>query len=795
MRVADFVNNIQQRIREGMNFIHHPQEILWQQGQRRADDWYKNLEVGTETISHQAETSTVNYPSSNLTNPPLEIGAKLASSRWDSYTIESCLKTEGGVCLYLGKNSNDELMLVKEYRLEALGFPQKNIKKCQEEFLQVIELNLKIGHGPDFRLVKIVEAIAKENNCYLITKYIRNSISLRQYLEQHGAMTAKPIREVIKQVLETLQFLHAYRVRFSADKLERGLPHGNINLNSLIFKQAASSVVADERQFFIYLSDLALWENLFSPPNPQLPQPFSAKNCQSFGSISQDLKDLGLVGFLLAGGKVNENLQLSEFESAPIWSGLKDYELKKFIQRLLGFISPFQTAEEALDALIKLPENSTHPVTLLPVTQSVDVSPILVVKHPKIPPNILLLSLLFITPLFLLIWMHLPKNIKSEPITSISETGKTNCCIKDISNKNYTYMIESKSGWQTANQISIWDSESMNFSGKTNIFDVLNSRGGFKITRLLSVLNQQPKKKLDREVQKKSAKLLPKSNQSQDENIRNFESRENAFKQLNNKKVDFALMTLPDQSEVEKKGLDSKIVAYDALVILVAFRVNDPSQATAAQKLEGQITLDQLRKVYTGERVEINGYILKPILPEKETVEIFKKLAFYNEPEYEQKFESFKIKHKAEQYNFSTLYAKILENSQDENKHTILIGFDRLSKTLGNCSVYPLAIVDNNNNKLQVLEKSNHTPITPNNVDLCGDKGSYWSNPNILKPENYPLAYQLGVVFNKDSPGKDFAQALTTTEGQYLLSRIGLVPLSPIPEIQQELWQQQESKQ
>ncbi|MEO8891898.1 MAG: phosphate ABC transporter substrate-binding protein, partial [Coleofasciculaceae cyanobacterium] len=111
------------------------------------------------------------------------------------------------------------------------------------------------------------------------------------------------------------------------------------------------------------------------------------------------------------------------------------------------------------------------------------------------------------------------------------------------------------------------------------------------------------------------------------------------------------------------------------------------------------------------------------------------------------------------------------------------IGFGPLSKVFGQCSVYPLAIVDDNNSPVSPLIQDNGNPIDPA-TDLCDKKGSYRPNIEVFKTRRYPLAYPLAVIYPRDNSrvpiGKKFAEILKTEESQRLLSKTGLVPLQSL---------------
>jgi ABC-type phosphate transport system substrate-binding protein len=119
-----------------------------------------------------------------------------------------------------------------------------------------------------------------------------------------------------------------------------------------------------------------------------------------------------------------------------------------------------------------------------------------------------------------------------------------------------------------------------------------------------------------------------------------------------------------------------------------------------------------------------------------------------------------------------------------EEKEIGAIAFGTISKAFGQCSVYPLALVEGEKDPVQVLVQDNNQPINPA-IDLCKDKGSYFPDRQVLKTGSYPLGYPLAVVYPRDNSrppvGAKFAEMLRTEEGQRLLGKTGVVPLQPLP--------------
>jgi len=109
------------------------------------------------------------------------------------------------------------------------------------------------------------------------------------------------------------------------------------------------------------------------------------------------------------------------------------------------------------------------------------------------------------------------------------------------------------------------------------------------------------------------------------------------------------------------------------------------------------------------------------------------------------------------------------------------IGFSSLSKIIGQCSVYPLAVQTSENKAVQAVVLDDNRAISPT-TDLCDKKGSYQPSVELIKSGRYPLAYPIAIVYSRrnDQPaiGEKFAEMLKTREGQTLLRQTGLVPLN-----------------
>ena len=259
-----------------------------------------------------------------------------------TYQLTSFLGARGMGRLYAGKQQNSQPVVIKEYLLPNRCFNAEETLKSKEIFKQVAAINFADAKSQNFRLINGWEAIADETGerCYLILQTSPLDRTLSKYLREHPAMNATQVRDVLNQVLQTLEFLHAQTVRISPHQTQQ-LTHGNLNLDSIEIE------IQSDREFYIYLSDLALWENLFIPPRINQPPP---------GSVQSDLAALGLVAsYLWAGGTKNPATGQPLCPGTDEGWSHNDLDLKQFIHRLVGLESPFEDADTARQALLQSP--------------------------------------------------------------------------------------------------------------------------------------------------------------------------------------------------------------------------------------------------------------------------------------------------------------------------------------------------------------------------------------------------------------------------------------------------------
>ncbi|AFY32730.1 substrate-binding domain-containing protein [Calothrix sp. PCC 7507] len=655
-----------------------------------------------------------------------------------TYTVENLLGRRGMGRLYRGTQLGDsQPVTIKEYLLPQKVFNGEELSQHKAAFISLAGLNLADGRMQDFRLIFPWEAIADPTNlveerCYLITKNKLDTYpTLSSYLADNGAMTPAQVQQVLNQVLQTLEFLHEQKFSLPSGQVRQGLAHGNLNLHSLLI---------DKESFFIYLCDLALWENLFNPPSTPATKPLPAN----------DLSALGHVAFNLLIGNPLDPVSGTPFnpKDYPQWTLISPH-LQEFILRLVGIDIPFASASTARQALLKLPPEKQIAINDLLVEEEKPEQ--IKVSH---TPLIIFGTTLGLLLLGGLIWFLASKLHNQEA----TESDFLVCCIKDappLPNGKFTYAGEANGTWTYVLQ-------------KPNLI--------------------AKDKTLETELQKQLRKS--QLNYKTIDYEANPSAAKNAvIKQVRAGKINFAITTLVSQ---QSNDLTYKEFAYDGLVVFVNFSYSK-RQESLPNALKGKITFEQLRKLYTGQisnwrqlggpdlpvklyiptETEALQIFEQRVLKDKLSIEAFRSLWQNNKKEAN----SYKI---TQLPTFATL-REVIKDFEDDGVGGIAFG--TLSKVFGQCSAYPLAVVDQGE-PVQSIVQNNGLQIDPT-TDLCNNKGSYYPNVQLFSTGKYPLAYPITVVYARDNRrsavGAKFANILQTRESQQLLSKTGLIPLQPLP--------------
>lgn len=650
------------------------------------------------------------------------------------YQVTSFLGTRGLGRMYSGIRINDnQPVVIREYLLPNRSFNEEETRQRKETFKRVAGVSLADGRNQNFRLINPVEAIADERGerCYLIIQEVEVSLTLSQYLQENGAMDASQIREVLNQALQTLQFLHTQKLRLPSNQVQQGMAHGNISLNSILIKLANNQNHQSNQQFYIYFCDLAIWESLFEHPTIQ-PSQVQPK---------EDLVALGLTAFYLwVGRDVDSNSgQPLNPRDDRLWSNT-DSHLKQFIYRLIGLDTSFESAEIARKALLQLPKpNQSHNLTSTSEEEA---------KEKGWKKSWILLA---IAALMLLaggaIWYFFkppystPK--RENPLWS-SLVPKFSDVPTNIPQKEYTYTAEKDSTWSF-------------------------------------VLNTQPDSKIrlaEKITQVSNATFNYQALESQDVGIESLPLKLVHNCTIKSCEAFFAITSFPASA-----GLKREAIAHDGLFVYVAHSKKD---SNLPKLLKGKISLDTLRKIYTGKIINwkdvdnnLPDLLIKPYAPtEPEAVRFFQEKVLNDD---EQAIKDYKKL--TEQYTEPTkkTIQEIVAKFEDKDNQAGIIAFGIISKITNQCNAYPLAIVDDKKSEAIQPLFDNDQPIDPEIIS-CPTR-RYIDAKNF---ERYPLSNQLFVVYPKDNSlppvGSTFCQLLITREGQSLLQKAGLVPLLNLPE-------------
>lgn len=473
-------------------------------------------------------------------------------------------------------------------------------------------------------------------------------------------------------------------------------------------------------KFQIYLCDLADWELLFRAAVTQ-----SAKL-----QPSEDLVALGYVAFYLWNGSTPDPSEQPLDPRVADWPS-EEPDLKQFILQLMGIEQPFESAEAARLALGHFAPEPLHQHRSIPTATS---------DKPTFKRWLLFGLLAFLTSAGL--WFLLRSRFA--PQTSLGDyqqlSFKKISDVSGIEPGEFNYVSEQDGTWS--------------FVLKQPI------RNG-----TLEHILHQPKLDIEAYFSLKGLQSTDNPHQMPNPSV--------LVSQVQQGKADFAITSLIDELP---NDLEKVQIAYDGLFVYVPFNKG----ATLSKALNGQISLEALRQIYTGEITnwqEFGGPDLK-IVPQMPT-----------EPEAVQLFQNLVLQDGSAIAQFQqvvpspqpTRLTQEQARSEFTAKRSGIISFGIFSKTWNQCSGYPLAL-KTDGHPVQALQRANGKPVTPD-VNLC-DKANHL-NVSLFQSNQYPLGYPLYVVYPKDnrqSAGRKFAETLQSQEGQCLLSQVGLVPLQPVPD-------------
>ena len=667
-----------------------------------------------QNVPSETQCPTCGFPT------PLREGTEMQGKK-GQYRIEQCRGARGLGRLYAAiEVTSGQAIAVKEYLLPERYFNPDEARLRQSSFANVAGLNLADGRNPDLRLIAPTEAIVdrRQQRCYVISDPLNLAPTLGTRL-MDKPFAPKQVRIVLHQVLQTLECLHEQKFRLPSGQVQAGMSCGNLGLSRLLW-------VDRDGQPFIYLCDLALWEDLFSPQTHSVVR----------HSPKEDLEALGWVSYaLLTGTSIQRPMQAAEraqlLAEDERWTP-DTQPLQQFVERLLGIGDPFASAAEARQQLpqpgVAEPESIPFEVSDSPSEQ----------RQPRwlfllfaIVTALIALGLLGLAGFMLLKWLRPADRQQTFTAPLLNRWSD----VDSVPAGRYRY---------TAIRSGIWDTVRW-----------VTQRGGQDLEMQLA--DVQPQLALDFEP----------SN-----------TWELAIAAVETGRADFAIVPLVGELP---STLTSKAIAYDGIAILVAFSTSRRDNSLP-KSLNGRLNLDQVRQLYSG-RVEqweaVGGPSLSVRLYRPDSVEathVFNRLVLRSGTV------PVVPSNRIHRLPPLEMMQSILRDFEDSSPRGGL-GFLQLSLAFNQCSVYPLAIGAEARPPVQSLVAANGHSIQPT-TDLCGLKGNYFMPSERFRRNSdsrYPLAYALGVVYPRDNSlppmGEKFAELFGTRQGQTVLQQAGLVPL------------------
>ena len=697
------------------------------------------------------------------------IGKKLKGNQ-GTYRIDAFLRQQGKSLLFSGMRLESQQSIAIQFYQYSIQqdllfenlVQQRRMEvwRRQAQFSEQAWLNLADGRLPVFRVARPLEAIADEQekvvgdrilySCFLITESQTTLPTLEQVIQEQGPLDPRLVRLLLSQLLQTLDFIHSHKFRFSSGQIQPGLIHGNLSLKTALWQTENSG------EPLLFLCDLRLWERLFEPLNQEV----LASIQVTPEAVDEELQAIARIGRAMLLGLTQEPM-----DGAPLqWPGV-DEHLEQWLRQRLHqatvqpleqppadvssglsseavsamprFVAPL-TAAAARERLLQLPPFYEHEDSLQPVDAALP------------PPSskrwskvMLLGGLSAIALLGTLLWSLLPRHQQlaqgeSAPLVRyLADVGA-------VPPGDFIYAAPENGTWRYVTQQS-----NLMAKGQTLQTVLADTQPDFQLHDLTD--------------------FYPLSDP-----LLLYDS-EDAITQVYQGEADFAIVPSPPELLPE---MIVETIAYDGLAIVVPFSYANRRKGLPTA-LKGQLRLEQVQSIYTQPsrmKATLKGSGISDLLP----------LAS-NSIEAQYLFEDRVLQTPGLSTDWpsefvlgpTALLREII--GAFENRGTASIAFAPLSHIRGQCSVYPLAIAAPGKAAVQPLVLDNGQPISPK-TDLCARKGAYGPDISAFKTGRYPLSYPIVVVYPKDNRrsivGKKFVELMRTQEAQELLQDAGLVPIA-----------------
>ncbi|MEO0948481.1 MAG: substrate-binding domain-containing protein, partial [Cyanobacteria bacterium J06641_5] len=671
--------------------------------------------------------------------------------------VQEFLKIRGSGPIYRAvKVSDRQPVILKEYLLPARYFSQGEAKARQDRFRQLATFNLADGRPLKCRL-PIPDDICTQasdpnepvtgsrGRCYQIFVGDRLAYpSLREYLGQQGAIAPARVCWLLAQVLQSLTCLHGQKFRFRSGAVCHGIVHGNLTLDTLLLDSL-------DNPSLVYLSDLALWEAVF---DPQVPWEEQAKLGTQVAA-TKDLQDLGEVALALLSGAEAGDRETDSNPERP-----SQPQLDEFIDRLLGKRLPaFASAEAAAQALPNIPHGPTQGSAIAAAPKPVEPT-----TKNKLDPKFVIAIVAAILALLLGAWLGVWLWWRGRAASAIAAEPET-CCFDRVDPlpSQAFYLGAADGAWDFSFRSG--DLVAPNQSLQALMSDERET---------LSAWCYQPHRTALGEIAGTTPFASTQACRAYARVGAEFAGR-SIVELTRSGAIDFAVLN-SDAVEFDA-AYEVLPFARDSLVVFVAFNYQSREDGLT-QKLNGTLSLQQLRQLYTGKvdrwrqlDARLPDLPVKLYAPQDEAAIAVFETRILQDPEAIAAFRALlaKVKNPSnpvqpsilqpggrsaaglaiEQLPTTQLLRQTIADFEDRSPPIGSIGFDSLARTFNQCSIYPLALRDERG-PVSPLVTNDGKAISPR-TDLCRDKGNYRPNYKAIASQQYPLSYPLAVVYRRDN--------------------------------------------
>jgi hypothetical protein len=643
------------------------------------------------------------------------------------YQVLSYLGPRGHGHLFKGiEVKSQRPVVIKEFLLPRSQFTKVEALQRQQSFRQLAGIQLTDGRMQEFRVMQPLEAIADSTSyerCFLVTGDRDALPTLRQRLQSGASFTPEQIRDLLSQILQSLNFLHYQKFTLPSGAIQVGLIHGNLSLDSLLWREVNG-------QAFIYLCDLRLWEKWFTTSRSREllgDRPIAVKP----ETIQEDLKAVGQIGSVL--------LADANLAGANLAGANTQASIVRPMQQILADLQAagYESADKARQELLRLATRSPAEIAGFEALSSPPVKD----TAPGLTPLLVMGGLgLLAAGIALLPRLHAAEARATVMIS--------NCCVKEVS------AIPAAAYRYTAVQGGTWAT-------------VLNNRNLLgRGQGLVDVLaREQPKLQLE---------FMPS------------QSLQAVYQQIEQGAMDFAVVPVVDElppgllgEAIAYDGL-ATVVSFSysqrqkGLPAALGGQLNlRQVQALYAGDLAtGGGNLGQSGFLGQGQNLGELPFGQRYVTQNPEAIAIFEQKVLRNRP-----LSQLGLVKKLPAID---LLRRIIRDFEERQMGSI--GIVTLSEAWGQCSVYPLAVAQEPHAAVQPLVLSDGQVVTPE-TDLCNSKGAYGPDRDKIQRRVYPLSYPIMVIYPRDNRrsaiAKKFVEMMRTLEGQRLLQAAGLVPLTP----------------